>query len=358
MSDFRTFNHAERQPAVALQPVVDPAGWDADELRDVSRWSYRLTDRDVDELLAAIAAYRRTGIPIADVSREHFPLQDFANVLNDVRRELVDGRGIVMLQGFPVERLSREEQAVGYLGLGSYLGRTMPQNRQGHVLGHVKDLGGDYSDPNTRGYMTRAEMRFHNDPCDYVGLLCLQTAKSGGTSRIASSVTVYNRMLARRPDLAKVLTEDFYSTRSGEADPGETPWFKQPIFCFVDGHFSAGGIGALVDKAQGLPGVPPYTPAQKEAIAVYRKAVDETALDIGFDRGDVQFLNNHVMLHTRREYEDWPEDDRKRHLLRLWLYDADSRPIPKEKREGRSGRGVQLKGVALVAPLDVSAATA
>ena len=99
----------------------------------------------------------------------------------------------------------------------------MSQNRQGHILGHVKDLGGDYADPNTRGYMTRAEMLFHADACDYVGLLCLQGAKSGGESRVASSVTVYNRMLERRPDLAKVLCEDFYRSHSGEVNPGEQP---------------------------------------------------------------------------------------------------------------------------------------
>jgi hypothetical protein len=356
MGDFRTFDHARREPAVPLHPVVDPAGWSADELRDVSRWSYRLGGRDVDDLIAATEVFHRTGVPIAELAREQFPLGGFGEILADVRRELIDGRGIVMLQGFPVEQLSREDQAIGYLGIGAYLGCTMPQNKQGHVLGHVKDLGGDYADANTRGYMTRAEMRFHNDPCDYVGLLCLQTAKRGGVSRIASSVTVYNRMLSERPDLAKVLTEDFYSSRSGEVNPGEQPWFKQPIFCFVDGYFSAGGVGALVDKAQGLPGVPPYTAAQKEAIALYRRTVDATALDIGFERGDIQFLNNHVLLHTRREYEDWPQDERKRHLLRLWLHDAASRPIPQEKREGRSGRGVQLEGVRLVAPLDVSAA--
>src|SRR5580692_1729634 len=212
MGNFRTFDHVGRTPAVPLQPVVDPAGWNADELHDVSRWSYRLGGRDVDDLIAAIEVFHCTGVPIAELAREQFPLGDFGDVLADVRRELIDGRGIVMLQGFPVEQLSREDQAIGYLGLGAYLGRTMPQNKQGHVLGHVKDLGGDYADPNTRGYMTRAEMRFHNDPCDYVGLLCLQTAKSGGVSRIASSVTVYNRMLAQRPDLAKVLTEDFYSS--------------------------------------------------------------------------------------------------------------------------------------------------
>jgi Taurine catabolism dioxygenase TauD, TfdA family len=232
----------------------------------------------------------------------------------------------------------------------------MSQNKMGHILGHVKDLGGDYNDPRTRGYMTHAEMRFHTDACDYVGLLCLQTSKSGGASRIASSVTVYNRMLARRPDLVQVLTEDFYRSRSGEVSPGELPYFKQPIFSFTEGYFSATGVGAVIDKAQDLPDVPKFTPAQKEAVEVYRQTVDECALDIDFQRGDIQFLNNFVMLHTRREYEDWPEPARKRHLLRLWLHDPNGRPIPREQREGRAGRGVNIEGVNRIAPLDVDVA--
>ena len=84
--------------------------------------------------------------------------------------------------------------------------------------------------------------------------------------------------------------------------------------------------------------------------------VEECALDIDFERGDIQFLNNFVMLHTRREYEDWPEPARKRHLLRLWLHDPRGRPIPQEQREGRAGRGVNIAGVKRIAPLDVEVA--
>jgi hypothetical protein len=358
MNDFRTFRSSRRGFATPMQPVVDPAGWTADELRNVADWSYRISERDADELAAGIAAVRRAGVPVVEVARENFPLAGFADVLADVRREFKDGRGIVMLQSFPVERFDREETAIAYLGLGAYLGKTMSQNKQGHVLGHVKDLGGDYADPHTRGYMTRAEMFFHADACDYVGLLCLKTSKSGGASRVASSVTVYNRILERRPDLAKVLTEDFYRSRSGEVNPGEAAFFKQPIFSFTDGYFSATGASAVVDKAQKLPGVPKFTEAQKEAVALYRATVAECALDIGFEAGDIQFLNNFVMLHTRRAYEDWPEPARKRHLLRLWLSDPASRPIPPEQRAGRAGRGVQLAGVRLIAPLDVEEAVA
>jgi hypothetical protein len=153
-----------------------------------------------------------------------------------------------------------------------------------------------------------------------------------------------------------VLCEDFYRSRSGEVSAGDLPYFKQPIFSFTDGYFSATGVGAVIDKAQALPGVPKFTAAQQEAVEDYRRTVEECALDIDFRRGDIQFLNNFVMLHTRREYQDWPEPARKRHLLRLWLHDAAGRPIPQDQREGRAGRGVAVNGVARIAPLDVEAA--
>ena len=358
MAEFRSFLRSKRLPAEPMQPVIDPAAWTPESLGSVDDFSYAITGRDADELVAAVGAFRRHDAPIEAVSRDNFPLQRFADVLADVRRELIDGRGLVMLRDFPLQQLDREQQAIAYLGLGAYLGKAMSQNAQGHILGHVKDLGGNYGDADTRGYMTRAEMRFHSDACDYVGLLCLQTAKSGGASRVASSVTVYNRMLAQRPDLAAELCGDLYRSRSGETNPGEQPWIKHPIFCFADGYFSATGLGAAIDKAQKLPGVPPFTPAQKEAIALYRATVEACAVDMDFQAGDIQLLNNFVTLHTRREFEDWPEAARKRHLLRLWLSDPSSRPLLKVVREGRTGRGVQLQGVKLIAPLDVSEAAA
>lgn len=358
MADFRSFACSKRLPAEAMQPVIDPAAWTAETLGSIDDFSYAITDRDADELVAGVAAFRRHSAPIEEVSRENFPLQRFADVLADVRRELIDGRGLVMLRNFPLQRLDREQQAIAYLGLGAYLGKAMSQNRDGHILGHVKDLGGNYTDADTRGYMTRAEMRFHSDACDYVGLLCLQTAKSGGASRVASSVTVYNRMLAQRPDLAESLCGDLYRSRSGEINPGEEPWIKHPIFCVAEGYFSATGLGAAIDKAQRLPGVPPFTEAQKEAIALCRATVEACAVDMDFQPGDIQLLNNFVTLHTRREFEDWPEAARKRHLLRLWLSDPASRPLLKVVREGRTGRGVHLEGVKLIAPLDAVDAAA
>jgi hypothetical protein len=354
MSDFRTFKTAKRLPAQPMHPVIDPAAWAPHSLGDVENWSYHITESDADALIDAANQLRGNGFTPEQVTQQNFNLKgSFGDVMNDVREELRNGRGLVMLRNFPIDRLDREGVAIAYLGMGTFLGQRMSQNMKGHLLGHVKDLGGDYADPTTRGYLTKAEMRCHADPCDYVGLLCLQTSKSGGASCVASSVSVHNIMLERRPDLVEVLNQDFYRSRKGDFNPGQEPWYTQPIFSFADGYFSATGAGSAIDKAHGLPGVPPMTPIQQEAIRVYREICEECLTDIPFKPGDVQFLNNYVALHTRRDYEDWPEPERKRHLLRLWLSDPDNRPIPKAQREGYRGRGVLPAGVKLNAPLDV-----
>ncbi len=354
MTDFRTFQHAKRVPAQPMSPVIDPAAWQPNSLGDVKNWCYQISESDARALIDATNQLRQNGYTAAEVSSENFVLNGpFREVMRDVHQELRNGRGIVMLRNFPIDQLDREGVAIAYMGLGITLGQPISQNMSGHLLGHVKDLGGDYSDANTRGYLTKAEMRCHADNCDYVGLLCLQTSMSGGASCVASSVSVYNLMLERWPDLVKVLTEDFYLSLKGDFYPGQGPWTKQPIFSFAEGYFSAIGAGSAIDKAQGLPGVPPLTPQQHEAIEVYRQICEESLTDIPFQRGDVQFLNNCVALHTRRAYEDWPEPERKRHLLRLWLSDPENRPIPKAQREGYRGRGVLPDGVKLNAPLDV-----
>ena len=354
MGDFRTFTHARRVPAVPMKPVVDAAGWLPDELGDVASWSYRFSEDDVEELAAAVAAFKKSGLPIVDVDRETFRLGPLAATLADVRHELMDGRGMVMLQKFPVDRMDREAVAIAYLGIGSYIGNRTIQNKSGHVIGHVRDIGRDYGVE--RGYGTRSELRFHADGCDYVGLLCLHTAKSGGESRVASSVAVYNTILSRRPDVAETLLGDFYRTNNGDVTKGERPWFKQPVFSFTEGYFSAMGLGSTIEKAQFLPDVPKLTSRQIEAIKIYRDTVAECAYDMPFFPGDIQLLNNLVTLHSRHSFEDWPEPHRKRHLLRLWLSDPAGRPIPEDQKRGRSRLGIVIDGCKPVVPLEAAAA--
>jgi hypothetical protein len=337
-----------RQPAQPGKPVIDPAEWYGAELADSDHWIYTLAEAEIAEVAAAVAGVEERGFDIKDITRRDFPLPNFAAALDLVHDELMDGRGFAVIRGLPVAGMTRAQAAAAFWGIGTYLGEAISQNAKGHVLGHVKDLGGDYS--KVRGYHTHAHMAFHSDQCDILALGCLHTAKSGGASRICSSVALHNEMLRRRPELAKELGWKFYRSRQNDVVAGEAPWHRQGIFNYHQGYFAARGVSANLAKAQKLPGVPKFTPAQVEALDMFKALAGELAMDIDIRQGDLIFVMNHVILHSRTEFEDWPEPERKRHLLRLWLTTHGERPLPDEFLAQEAG--VRLDGVDLTAPLD------
>jgi hypothetical protein len=172
--------------------------------------------------------------------------------------------------------MTREEQAIAYLGLGAWLGRFRSQNAKGHLLGHVKDLGLDIRDPNVRYYQTSRKLEYHTDSVDVVGLLCLKAAKAGGESYLASSMTVYNEVLKRNPDLLAPLFEPFPTDRRGEVPEGMKPWFDIPIFHRHAGKLSCIYVRQYIESAQRhFPEARRLTPEQRAAMDL----VDEICND-------------------------------------------------------------------------------
>jgi hypothetical protein len=338
------------EPAVRGRPVVDAAGWTAEELAANDDWIYALSPAELDELRDAVAGVTKRGLDILEIDRAAFPLPTLDRALAMLQDELRQGRGFFLLRGVPVAEFSRAEAAAAFWGIGLRLGRPVAQNGKGQMLGHVKDFGVDYRDPKVRGYQTAAEMSYHCDQCDYVGLICLHPAKSGGASRIASTVTIYNRLLARDPKLAEALVGDFYLTRHDEAPPLEPPWYKLPMMSFQDGWFASRSPGTQMWKALELPGVPPLTELQKEACAAFRELAIASKFDMEFRQGDIQVLHSHVTVHTRTAFEDYPEEARKRHLMRLWLMDDAGRPLLPGHREALGT--IHSSGVTPCAPVE------
>ena len=339
-----------RKPARLLEPIEEGAAWYPEELIGSDAWVYRLSGAEVDEVIAAADSAYAKGGEIKDIGLADFPLPTLAPVLADIKAELKDGRGFALLRGLPVEGRGLRRTAVAFWGLGLHMGVPKSQNGRGHLLGHVMDIGADAS--KERGYMTKTALAFHTDRSDVLSLCCVQAAKSGGAHRICSSVTLHNEMLKRRPDLAKELTWEFYRTRTGEIPAGETsPFFRQPIFSEQDGYFTARGASLALKRAQDLPGVPKLTDAQVEALEMYQALCAEIALDLPLEQGDVTYCNCHVTLHARAAYEDWPEEDRKRHLLRLWLSTNDRPLVDSIAREMG---GVLMEGAVLSTPLEAA----
>jgi hypothetical protein len=320
---------------VAGTPIGDPAAWRGPEVCDDSSWTHRLTETEIADLDAALIKAKAAGKTVATLRCEDFPLTKLAATVRRWSRELDRGRGFVLVKGLPVERYGKEDAALAYYGLGLHLGDPVSQNANGDLLGHVRDE--ELPDhPSVRLYRTRKRQDFHTDGADIIGLLCLRGAKSGGASRIVSSVAVYNEILRRRPDLVDVLFEPFWFDRNDEQRAGEPPAFALPICNTWDGRLRTFYIGWYIRGAQRHAEVPRLTERQLAALELIESIANDPAvhLEMEFEPGDVQWLKNSMILHSREAYEDWDEPDRKRHLLRLWLTARDFTSVEELLRGG------------------------
>lgn len=350
-----------RQSAEPMKPVIDPAEWTGADLAANDDWTYILTAKEIAEIDAALAGVEARGLEIKDITEADFPLPTLESKLASIKNQLLEGRGLAVLRGVPVDRYSLEQAAKVYWGISLRIGVPVSQNHNGHLLGHVYDLVGPSRDgnPSYRAYHTSADLGYHSDSCDVVALLCLRQAKSGGLSKVVSTVAVYNEILRRRPDLAAELVKLWYIDRREEIPPGKDPWFQMPVFCFAEGYFSTNWHNYYVRSAQRFEQLPRFTESQIEALDMLDIVAEELRYDMEFEPGDIQYLHNHVTAHGRTTYEDWPEPDRKRHLLRFWLATPGGRPLVKHILEryvglkpGQRPAGIVVEGMRLSTPLD------
>ena len=312
-------------------PISGPAAWKGPEIAGVHDWMYELSAPDLAEIDAAVRTHFAEGREMSDIAPATFKLPALSKKLAQLLEQVLHGCGFVMLRGLDVSGRTTAESAVAYLGIGSHLGSFRSQNAKGHLLGHVCDLGLDIRKPTTRYYQTNRELEYHTDSCDMVGLLCLKTSKSGGESRLVSSVTLHNEMLRRRPDLWKQLFNPFPTDRRGEVPPGMLPWFELPVFNWHAGELSTIYSGQYIRSAQAnFPEARRLTAAETEALDTLDTLSNDPELNltIEFRPGDMQFVHNHQILHSRTDFEDWPELEKRRHLLRLWLAPAVARDLP------------------------------
>ncbi len=323
--------YAEAEPQRPDGPIGGPAAWYGRDLAKQTDWIFQFTPEELEEIDAAIRQHVADGREMDQISPETFRLPKLAERLAGTLKEVLTGRGFVLLRGFPVERYSVPEAAIAYLGIGSHFGKFRSQNAMGHLLGHVRDIGKDIREQTTRYYQTNRGLEYHTDSSDIVALLCLKTAMSGGASRIVSSVTLHDDILKRRPDLWEVLFHAYPTDRRGEIPPGKKPWFDVPVFNWYAGDLTTIYVGQYIRSAQeNFPEARRLTDLEAEAIDFLDVLCNDPELNLTMDfrPGDMQFLHNHQLLHSRTDYEDWAEPEKKRHLLRLWVSPTGARPLP------------------------------
>ena len=349
------------EPHPSLPPEFkDASAWYGPDLEKSTDWIARLSEAEIAEVESAAQELAKSSIDLTSIGSDDFPLPTLGPRLHDLLDEVLGGRGFVLIQALPVQRWTRREAAIAFLGIGTHLGNLRKQNAAGHLLGHVKDLGRSSLDPDARIYQTRERQTHHTDSCDVVGLLCLRTAKSGGLSSLVSSTTIFNEMRRRRPDLLSVLLEPIETDRRGEVPEGGKPYFSIPVFNWHAGLLSTIYQRQYIESARRFPGVKPLGSVQIEALDLLDELADDPKLNLTMELqpGDIQLVHNHTILHDRTAFEDFAEPDRKRHLLRLWLAPPNARPLPEVFAErfgsvtpGDRG-GITVKGSRATIPFD------
>ena len=308
------------------------AAWYGPEMSKRDDWLMPLSAAEIAEVETATKALAAREADIAAITAGDFPLPTLGPKLKArVSDEVLNGRGFLLLRGLPVERWTMREAATAFFGLGAHLGSARSQNGKGHVLGHVQDLGLDV-ERSQRAHLPDATSARPSTPTPATSSACSASRrrKSGGLSALVSSTTIFNEMRRRRPDLLKLLFEPVATDRRGEVPEGQKPYFEIPPFNWHKGFLTAIYQRQYIDSAQRFPDAPRLTPAHVEALDMFDALANDPKLNMfmEFKPGDVQLVHNHTILHDRTGFEDWPEPERRRHLLRLWLAAAEARPLP------------------------------
>ena len=312
---------------VASALIDHPGLWRGEELWRRDDWEVNLSGAEIHQLKSAVEDC--AGKEDDSITKDDFVLGSLAGRLEAVQRQLEEGAGFAFVRGLPPDQFDEDQLRRVFWGIAVHLGTPVSQSTAGERIFSVADAGYAPEDARSRGPNTSRKLSFHTDRCDVIGFCCHRQAKSGGENYIVSSMALYNELLERRPDLLAVLREPFYYLRHTVDGGNNRPWCRQPVFSFCEGHFAANLLRVLIDRAHAHPDLPDLTDEQTEALDLVETLANDPALHATFrqEPGDMVFLNNWVTLHKRSAFEDWPEPERRRHILRIWLSMPNSRPL-------------------------------
>lgn len=308
---------------------MGPRVWQAADMAHPATWTWQLSAAEIDELVAVSAPFADlTDAELAQCTSANFSLPLLTDRLLSLRRELIAGRGFELLRGLPVTELGERHAAAALIMVGCHLGSLRSQNAKGDLLGHVRNVGLNADDPTVRIYQTNERQSFHTDSTDVVGLLCLETAAEGGESLLVSSGAIYNAMLDRAPDLAALLFGEIATDRRGEVPVGAEPFFRIPVLSWFDGALTAIYQRQYIDSAARFDTAPQLSAEMVAALDLFDEIANDPTMHLSMtlERGDMQFVHNHSLLHDRTGFVDRP--GAPRHLLRLWLSIPGDRALP------------------------------
>jgi len=300
-------------------PIDAPSVWLRSDLLANKYFVYSLTSQNILEIEAALNRCAKITAP--NIIKSDFKLPQLSKHIDQqLRPQINAGIGVLLLKGLNASDYTLEELTKIHWGLGLYFGKA--QQQYGKYILKVENQGYRFGEPKARNTNTASKLWFHNDSCDVTVLMCIREAKRGGDTQIVSATAIHNKIKQTHPDLLKALYQPYYRTyRHISGLSGSGHLHAQPIFTRLDGQFSCNVCRPVIDNAQKHKAVPRLSQAQVEALDMLEKLAEHPELchDFFLDPGDIIYMNNNVMLHARKAFEDDKVPEKKRLLLRLHL---------------------------------------
>lgn len=298
--------------------VRDKSAWMGRDFRNDNSWMVTLTESQVAELREAAGKCIERGLAVTEVKREDFVLRVMGPLIESWAEELNHGRGFLLVKGLPAAEIGDAYVRTIFWGIGTYMGSPISQNSYGEMLGEVYDEGVKMGTGRVRGYRTNQRLMFHTDRCDIIGLLCQRTAKSGGLSSLVSSTRIYNEIVAHHPEYIAPLEHGYIHANMEEG--GAFTTYRMPVYSVTGETVSCRILRNTIENARKM-GHAKYGELETAALEYMDSLTndEDMRLDMDLERGDMQFINNYTTLHARTAFEDYPDPERRRHMVRLWL---------------------------------------
>lgn len=244
--------------------------------------------------------------------------------------------GFAMLEGLGADE-GREVIAERLVTLSQLLGRLVPQSPRRERIEDIKDYS-DFDDSDERGYRSRGEFSPHSDPPTLILLHCLRPARRGGENHIVNVGSIYRKMCEIDEARAQRLFQPFPSWEvEGLPDrpQGIPATRRRPVLTRHGDAISCVLYRPYIEKAAKVLDEP-LSADDVAAFDLFDSCADDSGLSLRFrlERGQTLLLHNRTVLHARTDYEDWPEIERRRHLLRAWIDAPELLPVAHEHELG------------------------
>jgi hypothetical protein len=315
-------------PAIIKDLIPAPRAWHGPDLVEED-FKIMLSGDCLSELEAVVVEQRKAPVPTLVLAPEHFKMDACRRLMQEARQRLDAGLGFVILDRLPLDRWSKQEVIDVYWLVGSLLEAPVAQEWKGTMIYDVRYDGQSYT-ADTRAALTPEGLDMHNDssmgeaPANYISLLCLQTARSGGMSSLASAYAAHNYFLTRHPNLLQRLYQPFYRDRQEYQAPDADNWY--PIFAAEDGRLRIRFNARVIRRGYQKTGQVLDADGVRTVELLNNFLADPAHRhDFWMERGQIQVLNNRSIVHGRTPYDDFEEPDKRRHLVRLWLRAGDRR---------------------------------